>query len=138
MDTAPETDFDKLPSRVSTSEDVVNRASPWAELSSDSLLATHCRVLDVMAEGVTVSDEDGIIQYTNAAEDEMFGYNRGELLGRAVGVQNAGEVDGARPLQTAGAWRRATQSQEGRHLVRYASQNQFAGGFGQALPGLSA
>ena len=105
MDTAPETHLDKLPSRISTSENVVDRASAWAELSSDSLLAIHCRVLDMMAEGVTVSDEDGIIQYTNAAEDEMFGYNRGELLGRAVGVQNAGEVDGARPLQTAGAWR---------------------------------
>ena len=56
----------------------------------------------MMAEGVTVSDEDGIIQYTNAAADEMFGYDRGELLGHPTEVQNAAEADGARPLQTAG------------------------------------
>ena len=113
------------------------RASPSPELSSDSLLAIHCRVLDMMAEGVTVSDEDGIIQYTNAAEDEMFGYDRGELLGHPIEVQNAGEVDGARAAANGRSMaRRATESQEGRHVVRYASQDQFAGGFGQALPGL--
>jgi PAS domain S-box-containing protein len=105
MDTAPETHLDKLASRMSASENLADGASALSPLSSDSLLSIHYRVLDMMAEGVTVSDEDGIIQYTNAAEDEMFGYGRGELSGLPVGVQNAREVDGAPPLRTAGAWR---------------------------------
>ena len=81
-------------------------ASASPGLSGDSSLAIHYRVLDMMAEGVTVSDEDGIIQYTNAAADEMFGYDRGELLGIPP-VQNAADADGARPLQTAGVWRKS-------------------------------
>ena len=94
-----------LPARISASENVGDGASASPGLSSDSLLAIHYRVLDMMAEGVTVSDEDGIIQYTNAADDEMFGYDRGELLGHPTEVQNAADDDGARPLQTAGVWR---------------------------------
>ena len=47
------------------------------------------RVLDSMTEGVSLSDEAGVIVYTNPAEDLMFGYEPGELLGRHVTVQNA-------------------------------------------------
>jgi PAS domain S-box-containing protein len=39
-------------------------------------------------EGVSVSDENGIILYTNPAEDRMFGYECGELIGQHVTVQN--------------------------------------------------
>jgi PAS domain S-box-containing protein len=42
-----------------------------------------------MGEGVSVSDEAGVIVYTNPAEDRMFGYAPGELIGRHVSVQNA-------------------------------------------------
>ena len=42
-----------------------------------------------MAEGVCVSDERGYVLYTNPAEDDMFGYKRGELLGQHLRVQNA-------------------------------------------------
>jgi PAS domain S-box-containing protein len=48
----------------------------------------HSLVLDSMTEGVSVSDENGIILYTNPAEDRMFGYERGELIGQHVTVQN--------------------------------------------------
>jgi PAS domain S-box-containing protein len=41
-----------------------------------------------MAEGVSVADERGYIVYTNAAEDRMFGYAPGELIGKHVGIQN--------------------------------------------------
>ena len=47
------------------------------------------RVLDSMTEGVSLSDEAGVIVYTNRAEDLMFGYEPGELLGQHVTVQNA-------------------------------------------------
>lgn len=46
-------------------------------------------ILDRMTEGVSLSTEDGVIVYTNAAEDRLFGYGPGELLGRHVSVLNA-------------------------------------------------
>jgi PAS domain S-box-containing protein len=48
----------------------------------------HALVLESMVEGVSVSDETGIILYTNPAEDTMFGYERGELIGQHVSIQN--------------------------------------------------
>jgi PAS domain S-box-containing protein len=48
----------------------------------------HSSVLDSMLEGVSVSDENGIIVYTNPSEDKIFGYNSGELLGKHVTIQN--------------------------------------------------
>ena len=51
-------------------------------------LKLHARVLDSMVEGVSLCDESGIIIYTNPAEDRIFGYERGELIGQHVSVQN--------------------------------------------------
>ncbi|HYF38917.1 MAG TPA: PAS domain S-box protein [Gemmatimonadales bacterium] len=48
----------------------------------------HEQILNSMVEGVSVSDENGFILYTNPAEDRMFGYDRGELIGQHVTVQN--------------------------------------------------
>jgi PAS domain S-box-containing protein len=45
---------------------------------------TQARVLESMAEGVSLCDARGVIEYTNPAEDAMFGYAPGELLGRPV------------------------------------------------------
>jgi PAS domain S-box-containing protein len=57
--------------------------------ASAATLRLHARLLASMHEGVSVSDEHGIIVYTNPAEDRMFGYAPGELTGRHVSVQNA-------------------------------------------------
>jgi PAS domain S-box-containing protein len=46
-------------------------------------------LLDSMTEGVSLSDEAGTIIYTNAAEDDLFGYHHGELVGLHLSVQNA-------------------------------------------------
>jgi PAS domain S-box-containing protein len=46
-----------------------------------------------MDEGVSVSDENGIILLTNPAEDAMFGYDAEELIGKHVMVQNAYEPE---------------------------------------------
>lgn len=46
-------------------------------------------LLESMTEGVSLAAEDGTIVYTNPAEDRMFGYGPGELVGRHVSVQNA-------------------------------------------------
>jgi PAS domain S-box-containing protein len=57
-------------------------------ISTRLLPELYVRVLDSMTEGVSIADEDGIILYTNPAEDRMFGYGPGELLGQHVSVQN--------------------------------------------------
>ncbi|MEO5984096.1 MAG: PAS domain S-box protein [Ferruginibacter sp.] len=52
-------------------------------------LKLQAQVLDNMDEGVSVSDDMGFIIYTNDAEDKMFGYEHGELIGKHVTIQNA-------------------------------------------------
>jgi PAS domain S-box-containing protein len=55
----------------------------------DPATAPHALIVESMTEGVSLAREDGIIVYTNPAEDLMFGYGPGELLGQHVSVQNA-------------------------------------------------
>jgi PAS domain-containing protein len=71
-------------------------------------LRLHARLLESMGEGVSVSDEAGIIVYTNPAEDRMFGYAPGELVGQHVTVQNAYPPDenARRVAAERGAWPR--------------------------------
>jgi PAS domain S-box-containing protein len=72
----------------------------------------YARVLDSMIEGVSIAGEDGIIVYTNAAEDRMFGYAPGELTGQHVSVQSAYSMEEnmrlvsqvIERLQVEGAW----------------------------------
>ncbi len=83
-----------------------------ARKDAERQLVLLSRVLENMAEGVSVSDERGYIVYTNRAEDQIFGYGPGELIGRHVTEQNAypPEENEARvaevisQLQTAGVW----------------------------------
>jgi PAS domain S-box-containing protein len=49
---------------------------------------TQAKVLENMAEGVAVTDHRGKILYTNPAFDAMFGYEKGELLGRHSNILN--------------------------------------------------
>jgi PAS domain S-box-containing protein len=55
---------------------------------NEEALKLQSRVLESMTEGVTLSDDDGFILYTNPALDEMFGYERGELIRQHVTVLN--------------------------------------------------
>ncbi|MGB8507257.1 MAG: PAS domain S-box protein [Pyrinomonadaceae bacterium] len=92
--------------RVSALRDITERKR------AERALNLHSRVLENMIEGVSLSDEQGRILYTNPAEDEMFGYERGELMGQSVTVQNiyppeenariVGEV--IERLKTDGVW----------------------------------
>ncbi len=75
-------------------------------------LHLQARILESMSEGVSVTDESGTIVWTNPAEDRMFGYPPGGLIGRHVSEQNAGDpaarqriVDGiVAALRTDGVW----------------------------------
>jgi PAS domain S-box-containing protein len=83
-----------------------------ARKASEAALRLNGRIIESMTEGVSVATETGIITYTNAAEDRMFGYAPGELIGKHVTVQNAyppGENEARvqeviRELQACGHW----------------------------------
>jgi PAS domain S-box-containing protein len=61
---------------------------------AQDLLRLQARVLDSMAEGVSVTTLDtGLILYTNPAEDRLFGYEPGGLIGKHVTEQNAYEPE---------------------------------------------
>jgi len=79
---------------------------------AEEALKMQARVLENMVEGVNVSDENGIIFFTNPTFDAMFGYERGELIGKHVAVLNNLTVEESaqfvrevtEQLRTKGAW----------------------------------
>lgn len=54
----------------------------------EEIFMTQARVLESMAEGVSMTDPQGVIFFTNPAFDAMFGYGSGDLLGRHVSTLN--------------------------------------------------
>ena len=77
-------------------------------------LAPYALIVESMTEGVSLASEDGIIVYTNPAEERMFGYGRGELIGRHVSIQNAyPEPENARRVAAAIAALRSDGRWEG-------------------------
>jgi PAS domain S-box-containing protein len=67
---------------VIIAEDITERKRVEEELQMQA------QVLASITEGVSVSDENGFIVYTNPAEDKLFGYEPGGLIGKHVTVQN--------------------------------------------------
>jgi len=51
-------------------------------------LKKHAKVLESMAEGVNMFDENGNIVYTNSRFYELFGYEEGELIGKNISILN--------------------------------------------------
>jgi two-component system response regulator AtoC len=74
----PYYDADGQPARlIGITVDITDRRR------TSDMLQLQARVLDNMMEGVSVVLLDtGLISYTNPAEDRMFGYEPGELVGR--------------------------------------------------------
>jgi len=56
---------------------------------AESALVMQSRVLEHMIEGVNLTDENGFLVYTNPAEELMFGYDPGEMIGQHATVKNA-------------------------------------------------
>ncbi|HEU4386496.1 MAG TPA: PAS domain S-box protein [Blastocatellia bacterium] len=53
---------------------------------SEQALKIQALMLESLAEGVNLTDENGFLYYTNPAYDEMFGYARGEMVGKHVSI----------------------------------------------------
>ncbi|KAA3615351.1 MAG: PAS domain S-box protein [Calditrichaeota bacterium] len=62
--------------------DITNRKKVEGDLK------IQAEILNNMAEGVNVTDGDGIIRFTNARFDTMFGYKRGKLIGKQISKLN--------------------------------------------------
>jgi PAS domain S-box-containing protein len=76
-----------LPNGVTIWEGIALDITSRKEAERQLLLQSQ--VLNSMVEGVSVTDAEGIIVYTNPAEDRIFGYEPDELLGKHVSVLNA-------------------------------------------------
>ncbi|MEW5895649.1 MAG: PAS domain S-box protein [Candidatus Omnitrophota bacterium] len=64
-------------------KDVTNQKLFQAKLEKDSVILKH------MSEGVSMTNMNGFIQYTNPAFEEMFGYEPGELIGKHIATLNS-------------------------------------------------
>lgn len=56
------------------------------QVRAERAIATQARMIESMLEGVAVIDEHGVIEITNPAFDTLFGYRRGELIGRNMAM----------------------------------------------------
>src|SRR5690606_11245728 len=56
------------------------------QVRAERAIATQARMIESMLEGVAVIDEHGVIEITNPAFDTLFGYRRGELIGRDMAL----------------------------------------------------
>jgi len=54
------------------------------QVRAERAIATQERMIESMLEGVAVINEQGQIEISNPAFDSMFGYARGELIGRGL------------------------------------------------------
>jgi PAS domain S-box-containing protein len=89
------------------------------ELGEETLEA-NTLILESIIEGISVSDENGIIFYTNPAEDKMFGQMRDELIARQLIHQNPCSSEGSaqiseeigEQLQVRGYWEAEFINQE--------------------------
>ncbi|MFQ5571646.1 MAG: PAS domain S-box protein [Rhodothermales bacterium] len=106
MITPVQNDEGKVMHFIAIKQDVTERKR------AEQRLKLHARVLESMAEGVSLADEEGIIVYTNPAMDAMFGYEPEELIGEHVTTlntyppeENAREVgEIIEQLKTEGIW----------------------------------
>jgi len=52
-------------------------------------------VVHQIAEGVLITDREGLIEYVNPAFERLTGYSRHEVLGRKPGILKSGRQDPA-------------------------------------------
>jgi len=56
------------------------------QIRAERAIATQARMIEAMLEGVAVINEEGVIEITNPAFDTLFGFRRGELIGRNMAM----------------------------------------------------
>ena len=48
------------------------------------------KVIEIAKKSINIISPDGVIFYTNSAMDQLFGYKKGELIGKHASILNAG------------------------------------------------
>lgn len=71
-----------------------------ARKAAEEVLRLQAKVLESMTEGVGVCDENAVIIYVNNAEEKMFAYGPGELLGQKAHILVHGEAPEVAKLHT--------------------------------------
>jgi PAS domain S-box-containing protein len=62
----------------------LNATETTGQIRAERAIATQARMIESMLEGVAVINEHSVIEITNPAFDTLFGYARGELIGREM------------------------------------------------------
>jgi PAS domain S-box-containing protein len=62
-------------------------------VKAEEEIKKHSYILSNMAEGVNVTDTHGVIRYTNASFERIFGYDKGELIGKNISILNASDEE---------------------------------------------
>jgi two-component system sensor histidine kinase UhpB len=73
------------------------------QMRAERAIATQARMIESMLEGVAVVNDEQVIEITNPAFDAMFGFRRGELIGRplaSLAVTAVAEMADWKPAQT--------------------------------------
>jgi PAS domain S-box-containing protein len=107
---------------------MISSRFPEREIGEGTLNA-NTLILESIIEGISVSDENGIIFNTNPAEDKMFGQMRDEIIARQLFCQNAGSSEESaqlseetdEQLQIRGYWEAESinQDEDGRPLTKF-------------------
>jgi PAS domain S-box-containing protein len=130
-------EFDRLPALAETSSEKLRRAnrlgpvagvvSVWMVLLATLLLyrdtarrayagaerRIQSRIVETLPLGVCVVDETGLVLYTNAAQDSLFGYEAGGMIGHSIAsLRNPSRSEGSDvfdramdALRSEGSWR---------------------------------
>ncbi|HLS82678.1 MAG TPA: PAS domain-containing protein [Steroidobacter sp.] len=83
------------------------------QVRAERAIATQARMIESMLEGVAVIDESGRVEVANPAFDDLFGYRRGELIGREMSSL-AGW-----PFEQPERWRRAPGTRDASMRVEF-------------------
>ncbi len=98
---------------------------------SAEALEVQSQALKNLAEGVSLTDKDGVIRFANPALENMFGYGHGELTGQHASVLNTYATEEqdrlvatqAERLRKKGAWRgeMSNRHKDGRIFTTFSS-----------------
>jgi PAS domain S-box-containing protein len=56
------------------------------------------KAIETTKEAINITTPDTVMIYTNDAMDELFGYKKGELIGKQVSILNAGPAQEAKEV----------------------------------------
>ncbi|HEX7115942.1 MAG TPA: PAS domain S-box protein, partial [Steroidobacter sp.] len=83
------------------------------QVRAERAIATQARMIESMLEGVAVLNQHALIEITNPAFDTMFGYRRGELIGRTMTALTGW------PFGTSERWQQIASDRSGSTRVEF-------------------